>query len=123
MTREIDLSKTINSKGVLPKYRDQFEEEIKDVLIWAIGKSALTDMTKMVSEKEPNFLPLHRLYASFRLHSIPERNKHHNRADFFILKREPGESAADTWKRILETEKNCEFEEITAAELLASNCF
>ena len=77
-------------------------------------------MTKTVREKEPNSLPLYRLYKLFRLHFIPERNKHHSRADFFNLKREPGESAAETWKRILEIEKNCEFEEITAAELLAS---
>ena len=73
---------------------------------------------------EPNSLPLQRLYALFRLHGfIPERNKHHSRAKNFQskdLKREPGEMAADTWKGILENEKKCEFEKITAAELLAS---
>ena len=120
MTREIDLSKMTNSKEVLPQFRDQLEDEIKDVFIWAVGQAALTEMTKTVREREPNSLPLYRLYALFRLHFIPERNKHHSRADFFNLKREPGESAAETWKRILEIEKNCEFEEITAAELLAS---
>ena len=46
MTREIDLSKLTNSKEVLPQNRDQLEEEIKDVFIWAIGQSALTKMTK-----------------------------------------------------------------------------
>ena len=120
MTREIDLSMMTNSKEVLPKYRDQLEEEIKDVFIWAIGQSALTEMTKTVIEGEPNYLPIHRIYALFRLHFIPERNKQHSRADFFNLMRKPEESAADTWKRILEIEKNCEFEEITAAALLAS---
>ena len=75
---------------------------------------------KTVREREPTSLPLYRLYALFRLHFVPERNKHHSRADFFNLKREPGEPAAETWKRILEIEKNCEFEEITAAEILAS---
>ena len=30
------------------------------------------------------------------------------------------ETAADVWKRILEIEKNCEFETITVAEFLAS---
>ena len=120
MTREIDLSKMTNSKEILPQFREQLEEEIKDVFIWAIGQSAITEMTKTVREREPNSLPLYRLYTLFRLHFIPERNKHHSRADFFNLKREPGESAAETWKRILEIEKNCEFEEITAAELLAS---
>ena len=36
------------------------------------------------------------------------------------MNREDGESAADVWKRILEVEKNFDFETITAAELLAS---
>ena len=120
MTREIDLSKMTNSKEVLPQFRDQLEDEIKDVFIWAVGQAKLTEMTKTVREREPNSLQLYRPYALFRLHFIPERNKHHSRADFFNLKCEPGKSAAETWKRILEIEKNCEFEEITAAELLAS---
>ena len=78
-------------------------------------------MTKTVREREPSSLPLHKLYSQFRLHFTPERNVHHSRADFFELKREEGESAADVWKRILTIERNCEFETITAAELLASN--
>ena len=105
MTRELDLSKRTISKEVLRQNKDQLEEEIKDVFIWAIGQSALTEMTKTVREREPTSLPLYSLYALFRLHFVPERNKHHSRADFFNLKREPGESAAETWKRILEIEK------------------
>ena len=86
----------------------------------AVGQTALIEMTKTVREKEPKNLPLHRLYALFRLHFTPERNKHHSRADFFELKRELGEAIAEVWKRILEVKQNCEFEEITAAELIAS---
>ena len=37
------------------------------------------------------------------------------------MKREEGESAADVWKRMLAIERFCEFETITAAEVLASN--
>ena len=77
-------------------------------------------MTKTLREKEPSSLPLYKLYTLFRLHYTPERNVQHSRADFFGLKKESVESAADTWKRILEVEKNCEFENVTAAELLAS---
>ena len=78
-------------------------------------------MTKTVREQEPSSLPLYKLYTLFRLHYTPERNVKHNRAVcFFDLKRENGESAADVWKRILEVEKNCEFEHVTATELLAS---
>ena len=39
-----------------------------------------------------------------------ERNKHHSRAYFCNLKREPGKKAAEIRKRILETEKNRKFE-------------
>ena len=47
---------------------------------------------------------LFQLYALFRLHFTPERNKHHSKAEIFNIKREPGESAAEPWKRILEIE-------------------
>ena len=76
-------------------------------------------MTKTVRKREPSSLPLHKLYTLFRLHFTPERNVQHSIADFFDLKREDGESAANLWKLILEVEKNSEFE-TTAAELLAS---
>ena len=76
-------------------------------------------MTKTVREREPSSLPLHKLYSLFRLHFTPERNVYHKRADFFELKRDEGESAADVRKRILAIERNCEFE-TTAAQLLAS---
>ena len=57
-SREIDLSKMINSKEVLPQYKDHIEEETKDVFMGAFGQSALTKMMKTVREKEPNSLPL-----------------------------------------------------------------
>ena len=120
MTKDLDLSKMTNNKEILPQYCDQLETEIKDIFLWAIGQNAITEMTKTVREREPSSLPLHKLYTLLRLHFTPERNVQHSRADFFDLKREDGESAADVWKRILEVEKNCEFETITAAELLAS---
>ena len=79
-----------------------------------------TEITKTVRQREPSSLPLHNPNTLFRLHFTPERDVHHSRADFFDLKREKGASAVDVWKRILETERNCEFETITAAEFLAS---
>ena len=109
-----------NNKEILPQYRDQLETVIKDIFLWAIGQNAITEVTKTVREREPSSLPLYKLYTQFRLHFTPGRNVQHSRADFFDLKREDGESTANVWKRILEVEKNCEFETITAAELLAS---
>ena len=120
MTKDIDLSIMTNSKEILPQYREQLELEIKDTFLWAIGQSASTEMTKTVREREPSILPLHKLYTLFCLHFTPERSVQHSRADFFDLKRETNEMAADVWKRILDVEKNCEFETKTAAEIIAS---
>ena len=120
MTKDVDLSNMTTSKEILPQNRNQLEADIKDICILAIGQKAITEMTKTVREREPSSLSLHKLYTLFRLHFTPERNVHNSRADFFDLKREDGETAADVWKRILEVNKNCKFETITATELLAS---
>ena len=65
-------------------------------------------------------MSINQLYSLFRLHFIPERNKFHSRADFFGIIREPNETAEDVWTRILQTEKNCEFDNVTPAEFIAS---
>ena len=120
MTKDIDLSTMTNSKKVLQQFRDKLELEKNDTFLWAITQSALTEMTKSVREREPSALPLYKLYTLFRLHFSPERNVQHSQTDFFDLKRETNETVADVWKRIVDVEKNCEFETITAAELIAS---
>ena len=40
MTKEIDISTMVNSKKILPQYREQLETEIKDIFLWAIGQNA-----------------------------------------------------------------------------------
>ena len=60
------------------------------------------------------------MYSLSRLHFLSERNKFHSRADFFGITREIHETAEDVWTRILKLEKNCEIENVTSAELLAS---
>ena len=36
MTKEIDISPMVNSKEILPQYREQLETELKDIFLWAI---------------------------------------------------------------------------------------
>ena len=77
-------------------------------------------MTKTIRDNDPNKMNFNQLYAIFRLHFIPDRNKFHSRADFFGITKAPNETADDVWTKILQTEKNCEFDEVTPAELTAS---
>ena len=120
MTRDIDLNNMTTDKEILPEFREELGMKIKDIFIWALGEAAVTEMTKTVRDKDPNKMNVNQLYALFRLHFIPERSKFHCRADLFGITREPNESAEDVWTRILQTEKNCEFDRVTPAELIAS---
>ena len=63
---------------------------------------------------------INQLYSLFRLHFIPEGNKVHSRADFFGITGEKHETAEDVWTKILQVVKNCEFEDVTPAALIAS---
>ena len=65
MTKDIDISPMVNSKEILPQYREQLETEIKDIYLWAIGQNALTEMTETVGQREPSSLPLHKSYTYF----------------------------------------------------------
>ena len=112
MTKDIDLSIMTNNKEILPQFRDQLELEKKDIFLWAIGQTAITEMTKTVRERAQSSLSLHKLYKLCRLHFTPERIVQHSRTDFFGLKRGNGKQATDVWKRIREVGKNCEIEAI-----------
>ena len=120
MTQDIDLTNMTTDKEIIPEFREELEVKTKDIFIWALGEAAVTEMTKTVRDNDPNKMNINQLYSLFRLHFIPERNKFHSRADFFGITREPNETAEDVWTRILQTEKNCEFDRVTPAELIAS---
>ena len=120
MTQKIDRNIMTTDREILEGYRNDLEHRIKDLFILALGESAITEMTRTVRDNDPNRMDINQLYSLFRLHFIPERNKFHSRADFFGITREKHESAEDVWTRILQVEKNCEFENVTPAELIAS---
>ena len=67
ITWDIDLSIMTDSKEILPQFRDQLELEIKDTFLWAIGQSALTEITKTLRERKPSALPT----ATQIVHFIP----------------------------------------------------
>ena len=82
-------------ENIKPEIREQLDTEKTDILICALGKTATRDMTRTVREREANTLSLHTLNSVFRLQFIPQRNKHHKKADFFELQKQPKEIVAD----------------------------
>ena len=110
-----------NSKEVLLQFRDQLELEIKDTFLWVGDWTKLTNRNDKNSKRTGTQCPTVMQIVHFIPFALyPRKNVQHIRADFFDQKRETNETAADKWKRILDVEKKCEFETITAAALIAS---
>ena len=105
-------------REILQNYRDDLEHRIKDLFFWAPCELAITEMTSTVRDNAP--IQFNQLYSLFRLHFIPERNKFHSRAESFEITRDKYETAKDVRTRNLHVEKNCEFENVTPAQLMAS---
>ena len=98
----------------------KLKQRIKDFFKWALGESATTEITRTFRDNDPNRMDNNQLNSLFRLHIIPEGSKFHSRANFFGITREKSETAEDVWTRILQVEKNCELENATPGELIAS---
>ena len=54
MTQNIDLSDMTTDREILQNYRDDLENRIKDLFIWALGESAITEMTRTVRDNDTN---------------------------------------------------------------------
>ena len=48
MTKDIDLNAMTTWREIKYEFRDKLEEEVKDIFIWALGYSAVTEMTKTI---------------------------------------------------------------------------
>ena len=51
---------------------------------------------------------------------MPKRNTYHNRGDFFWTKQTEEETPEEFWRRLIDIEKECNFNTISAEELLIS---
>ena len=73
MTQNIDLNIMTTDIEILDQYRDELEQRIKDLFIWALGESAITEMTRTVRDNDPNRMDINQVYSLFRLHFIPKQ--------------------------------------------------
>ena len=70
MTQNIELNIMTTDSEILENYRDDLEHRIKDLFIWALGESAITEMTRTVRDNDPNRMDINQLYSLFRVHFI-----------------------------------------------------
>ena len=54
MTQNIDLNIGTKDREKLEQYRAELEQRIEDLFIWALGESAITEITRTVRDDKPN---------------------------------------------------------------------
>ena len=96
------------------------ETKIRKDFLWALGPTALHEMTTTEFGEKPEEMQLPRLIQVFKNYYTPLRNIYHSRGDFFWAKQKIGETPEQHWKKLCEIEKECEFKNITPAELMVS---
>ena len=69
---------------------------------------------------EPDSIKIKDLIRFYTEHYLPKRNTYHNRGDFFWAEYLKNETLEEFWRRLIEIEKECNFNIISAEELLIS---
>ena len=60
------------------------KSKIRKDFLWALGPTALHEMTTTEFGEKPEEMELTRLINTFKTHYTPIRNIHHSRGDFFF---------------------------------------
>ena len=100
--------------------RDELEIEIKHMLISALGKAAVIEMTKMVRQwPEQNE---QKLTLSTSRSSFHTRKKNVSQSGWLFWDNTKTEKkTAEVWTLTLQMEKNCVFDNVAPGELIAAN--
>ena len=96
------------------------KNQIQDDFIWCIGPEALYQMTRAEYKTDPDKIAIKDLIRLFNEYFLLKRNTYHNRGEFFWTKQTEAETPEDFWRRLIEMEKECNFESITAEKFFIS---
>ena len=64
ITQTIDLNQITTNREILEQYRKDLDIRIKDLFLWEVGESAITEMTRTVKDNDLNKMD------NFWLHSL-----------------------------------------------------
>ena len=92
---------------------------IKGDVIWALGPKAKHEIMRSQWGRELKDVQLPEVLTLFKKTFLPVRNVFHSRAQFFNMKQEDTETLDEYWKRLVDIERECDFGNITAEEIIA----
>ena len=91
---------------------------IKGDVIWALGPKAKHEILTGQWGRELKDVNLPELLTLFKNTFLPVRNVFHSRAQLFNMKQKDHETLDEFWKRLVDTERKCDFGNITAEEII-----
>ena len=90
---------------------------IKGDVIWALGPKGKHEIMTGQWGRELKDVSLPDLLTLFKK-TIPVRSVFHSRAQFFNMKQDDNETIDEYWKKLVEIERKCDFNNITAEEII-----
>ena len=107
----------ITEEGI--EYMDQHTAyHIKGDVIWALGPKAKHEIMRGQWGRELKDVKLPELLILFKKTFLPARNVFHSRTQFFNIKQEENETLDEYWKRLVDIERKCDFNNVTPEEII-----
>ena len=118
--QKIDITPLLKGENITDTNWNSKEQAVQEDFIWAVGPEALYQITRAEYKTEPDSIKVKDLIRLFTEFYMPKRNTYHNRCDFFWAKQTEDETPEEFWRRLIEIEKECNFNTISAEELSIS---
>ena len=96
------------------------EQAIQGDFIWGVGPEALFRRTRAEYRTDPDSIKIKDPIRLYTENYLSKRNTYHNRRDFSWAKQSEEETPEDFLRQLIEIEKECNFNTISAEELLVS---
>ena len=116
----IDIAPLLKGEDITDTGWTGKEKLIQGDFLWGVGPEALYQITRAENKTEPDSIKVKDLIRLLTEFYMPKRNTYHYRRDFFWAKQTEEETPEEFWRRLIEIEKECNFNTISAEKLLIS---
>ena len=117
---KIDITPLLKGENITDANWNGKEQAVQEDFIWGVGPEALYQITRAEYKTEPDSIKVKDLIRVFPEFYMSKRNTYHNRGNFFWAKQTEDETPEEFWRRLIEIEKECNFNAISAEKLLIS---
>ena len=117
---KIDIAPLLKGENITDTNWNGKEQAVQEDFIWGVGTDAIYQITRAEYKKEPDSIKLKELIRLFTEFYTPKRNTYHNRGVFVWAKQTEDETPEEFWRQLIEIGKECNFNAVSAEELLIS---